>query len=61
MESRCPPSPTGRTFVLKWDFPSYFPVLIIAGSCVGFSSIREGQINELMFGLGETDERKVTA
>lgn len=57
MESRCPRSP----FVFKWDFPSYFSVLIIAGSCVGFSSIWEGQINELMFGLGEADERKVTA
>lgn len=57
MESRCPRSP----FVFKWDFPSYFSVLIITGSCVGFSSIWEGQINELMFGLGEADERKVTA
>lgn len=41
-------------------FPAIF-LCLLSQVVFGFSSIREGQINELMFGLGETDERKVTA
>lgn len=60
VESHGPRFPIWHKVVLKWDFPCCFSVVIIRGSCQFF--FHSGRTDKWgMFGLGGSDERKVTA